>query len=367
MKKVFLFCSALLAALSSKGQESQLKDWMLGPFYKIDEVNPILRPAQNTVFRDPMRNTNVAWEAMHVFNPAAVVKDNKVYLLYRAEDSTGTGIGGHTSRIGLAVSEDGKNFKRYPHPVVYPANDISKKYEWDGGCEDPRVVQSADGTFVMTYTMWDRKLARIGVATSKDLIHWTKHGSAFEKAYGGKFKEIWSKSASVICELKGGKFLAKKINGKYWMYWNEATINLATSTDLVNWTPVLDQNGELLKVFTMRKGKFDSGLVEPGPPAVVTDKGIVFLYNGKNAENDGDPDLPVNTYSAGQALLDPKDPAKLLDRSDVYFIKPEKQYEITGQYTAGTVFIEGLVYFKNRWLLYYGTADSKVAVAESKK
>ena len=30
-------------------------------------------------------------------------------------------------------------------------------------------------------------------------------------------------------------------------------------------------------------------------------------------------------------------------------------------------FLEGLVYFKGRWFLYYGTADSKIAVAVAAK
>ena len=54
---------------------------------------------------------------------------------------------------------------------------------------------------------------------------------------------------------------------------------------------------------------------------------------------------------------------KLLDRSDVPFIRPTESYERTGQYRDGTTFCEGLVPFKGRWLLYYGTADSRVGVA----
>ena len=44
-------------------------------------------------------------------------------------------------------------------------------------------------------------------------------------------------------------------------------------------------------------------------------------------------------------------------------LKPELPYEKTGQYAAGTTFAEGLVYFRNQWFLYYGCADSLVAVA----
>ena len=38
-------------------------------------------------------------------------------------------------------------------------------------------------------------------------------------------------------------------------------------------------------------------------------------------------------------------------------------FEKSGQYKDGTVFIEGLVFFKGKWFLYYGCADSLVGVA----
>jgi hypothetical protein len=46
----------------------------------------VLGPVEETTFKCPVRRKDVNWEAKDVFNPAAVVKDNKVYLLYRAED-----------------------------------------------------------------------------------------------------------------------------------------------------------------------------------------------------------------------------------------------------------------------------------------
>ena len=110
---------------------------------------------------------------------------------------------------------------------------------------------------------------------------------------------------------------------------------------------------------------FSGGVfTEPGPPALITDKGILLMYNGKNL-NDGnaDPAIPRGTYCGGQALFDIKDPSRLIERCAQYFIKPSLPHEIKGQYSAGTTFIEGLVYFQNKWFLYYGTADSMVGVA----
>jgi predicted GH43/DUF377 family glycosyl hydrolase len=106
-----------------------------------------------------------------------------------------------TSRIGLAISEDGVNFTRLPEPVFYPENDDFVIYEWEGGNEDPRVVEF-NGTYVMTYTAYDGELARLMVATSKDLLNWTKHGSVFAQAEGGIYVDMWSKSGSIITQVR---------------------------------------------------------------------------------------------------------------------------------------------------------------------
>ncbi|MBO9659613.1 MAG: hypothetical protein J7527_12390, partial [Chitinophagaceae bacterium] len=128
------------------------QSWMVQPFIKQDAVNPVLKPSP-IIFKDPILGKDVAWEAKDVFNPAAVVRDGKVYLLYRAEDTIGRFAG--TSRIGLAYSEDGLHFNRNNDPVLFPANDAYKKYEWEGGCEDPRIVEDEKGTYYMTYTAYD--------------------------------------------------------------------------------------------------------------------------------------------------------------------------------------------------------------------
>jgi predicted GH43/DUF377 family glycosyl hydrolase len=347
--------------------------WTLGPFIKADSVNPIIGPVDSLSFMDPVREALVKWEAKDVFNPAAIVRDEKIYLLYRAEDSIGKPAG--TSRIGLAVSNNGLTFQRYPKPVLYPENDMYKEDEWEGGCEDPRVVQDDSGIYFMTYTAYNGKKARLFVATSKDLVNWTKHGSAFSKAYDGKYFHVDSKSGAIVCRLMGDRFIATKINSKYCMYFGDTDIFLAYSEDLINWTPVEkskeeisniidnpDGKADLLPALQPRKGKFDSELVESGPFALITKKGILLIYNSKNSKNYGDTTLPAGSYSAGQALFDVNNPEKLIARTQNSFIKPDKPYEITGQ-VNNVCFVEGLAYYKGKWFLYYGTADTKIAVA----
>ena len=364
MKKSILLIS--LATLPLFGySQNVLPDWALGGFVRPEKVNPIITPNPSSQFDCPMQGKTIGWEESDVFNPAATVKDGKIYVLYRAEDNSATGIGKRTSRIGLAESEDGIHMKRRKTPVMYPDKDNMKEYEWEGGCEDPRVTMTEDGLYVMAYTSWNRKVARLCIATSHDLVKWEKHGPAFAKAYNGRFKDIFCKSGSMVTTIKDGKQVLTKIDGKYFMYWGEHAVYAATSDDLVNWTPILDEKNELATVIKPRPQYFDSALTECGPPAILTDKGIVLLYNGKNQTNDSKRDkrFTAGAYCAGQILTDPKEPMKVLQRLDVPFFRPMASFEKSGQYVDGTVFIEGLVFFKNKWYLYYGCADSQVSVA----
>ncbi|HLT82005.1 MAG TPA: glycoside hydrolase family 130 protein [Cyclobacteriaceae bacterium] len=352
------FFIMFLGACAPREQEP---DWTMVPFAKADTVNPVLQPLDSSRFVCPVRGSVVHWERKDVFNPAAVVKDNKVFLLYRAEDTVGRHAG--TSRIGLAESTDGLHFVRRPEPVLFPREDAYINYEWEGGCEDPRIVEDGRGTYYMTYTAYDGNIARLLIASSHDLITWKKHGAVFRNAHKGKFVNKWTKSGAIVTRLENGRLVAARIGGKYWMYFGDTHIFAATSDNMVEWTPLITEDGkDFLPIFSPREGMFDSDLVEPGPPAMVTDKGILLLYNARNHPEKGDPDLPAGTYTAGQVLLDPNDPTHVLDRTDEYFFRPTQSYEITGQ-VNNVCFLEGLVFFKDRWLLYYGTADSKIAVA----
>jgi predicted GH43/DUF377 family glycosyl hydrolase len=337
---------------------------MFGPFEKPRAVNPIIAPSATAMVRSALSDSMVAWEAYAAFNPAAVVRNGRVHLLYRAEDATGAKqIGGHTSRIGLAESSDGLHFTRRATPVMQPERDAQARYEWPGGTEDPRLVESEDGRYIMTYTQWNGDVPRLAVASSPDLLTWTKHGPAFARARDGKFLRTESKSGAILVRVVGDRLIAAKVNGKFWMYYNVPHVQIATSDDLINWTPLEDADGNALKVLSPRAGYFDSWLVEAGPPAILTERGIVLLYNAGNLGTNGDPSMPARIYTGGQALYDADNPIKLLDRTDAPFIRPTEDYEKTGQYIEGTTFVEALIPFRGRWFLYYGTADSRVGVA----
>ena len=363
--------SALACTPEKPPQESF--SWAFPYFQKADSINPILNPSTQQFFIEPITGKTIQWEARNVLNPTAVVKNDTVFLLYRAQDSSGT------SRIGMAVSMDGLHFEKQPAPVFFPANDSMKIYEWNyqkgadwtpgnegcktcyfDGVEDPRIIESESGDYIMTYTAYEGKTARLSLSSSKDLRNWVKHGPVLSSE---KYINTWSKSGAIVCQQKGNRIVATKINGKYWMYFGDTDLFMAYSEDLIHWEIAENaESGKQISVLHPRMGYFDSRLVEPGPYALLKEEGILLIYNASNARNFNDPNLPEFTYAAGQALFDKNAPYKLIDRTDDYFIYPDKDYEKVGEVNE-VCFVEGLVYFQNKWFLYYGTADSKVAVA----
>lgn len=370
----FWACKSEVNPNVSSTKQTTEKNWALTNFVKVDSLNPILKPSTNLIFQCPIAQRTMKWEERNVLNPSAVVKDGKVYLFYRAQDLKGT------SRIGLAISLDGLHFEKNPMPVFYPDNDSMQVYEWNyrklegdraankedcvscyfDGAEDPRIVENEAGTYIMTYTAYDGKTARLSLASSKDLMNWTKHGLVLNSE---KDRDAWSKSGAIVSKLVGNKVVATKIDGKYWMYFGDTHLFMATSKDLIHWTVAENEESKKrIEVLHPRMGYFDSRLVESGPYALLQKEGILLIYNGSNAANFNDPELPKFTYSAGQALFDKNQPYKLIDRTDTYFIHPDKDYEKVGEVNE-VCFVEGLVYFKDKWFLYYGTADSKIAVA----
>ena len=296
--------------------------WGFGSWKRASDA-PILSP-QGT-----------SWESAGTFNPAVIQRNGDFVMLYRAQDAAGT------SRLGYAESTDGIHFTRRAEPLLAPETE----YEKDGGVEDPRLQKFGD-TYYLTYTGYNKKDAQLCLATSRNLIDWERKGVILT-AYKGNWNKGWTKSGAIVPE---------QIDGKYWMYWLGTSadktdqMGLSYSTDLLHWTEATET-----PVLPRRPGKFDSRVVEPGPPPILTESGIVLVYNGADDKL---------VYRAGVAVFDRKDPRKLLSRTDAPIFGPEKDWEKVGQ-VPNVVFVEGIAHQGNRWLFYYGGADKYVGVAEA--
>lgn len=307
--------------------------------------NPILAPIKEH-----------PWESKMVFNCAAVLKDNKTHLFYRArgEDEVN---GILISRIGHAVlKSDGVTLeKRYDTPALEP-----KEFYEQAGCEDPRIT-FIDGKYYMLYTAYFGKIApkeyekekyNIAMASTEDFISWKRHGIIL--------LEIKSPE-------KNGVLFPRKINGNYVIYYRvEPDIYAAYSKSLEKpkWF------GHK-KIISPRQGYWDAGKVGAGAPPIETEKGWLFIYHGINEQDPkqiktgyGSIDYK-RIYRLGIMLIDKNNPEKILYRSKGWILEPREIYEKQGMipnvvFTCGAVIIEDMLF------VYYGGADTVVAAASCK-
>ncbi len=301
-------------------------EFPLGPFTPYDG-NPILSPQ------------GAGWESGSVYNPAAVVRDGCVHLLYRAHADD------LVSHVGLASSADGLAFERQPEPVLSPSED------WDRfGCEDPRVTE-IDGTYYLTYSGWDRASAQLCPATSEDLHTWTKHGPMFPgfdtfRPRDNGTGRTWSKAGGIV---------PVPVDGRWLMYFGEGSLWYAWSDDLLHWEPGSNDHPVMTPT---PPGTFGEYLVEVGPQPVVTNNGLILLLHNAAVKN---ADGSVR-YTCGQLLFSPDDPTRPLAQMTRPWLEPRTREDVEGL-VPNVTFVEGLVHFKDTWFAYYGQSDSTVGVA----
>lgn len=301
---------------------------MLGPFTPF-RGNPVLRPC------------GTGWQSGYVYNPAAVVHEGKVVLLYRAHDDS------KISRIGFASSDDGLHFVQEDTPVLEP----SEAYE-SRGCEDPRVT-CIDGVYYLTYTGYDGRTALLCLATSRDLRTWTKHGPLFPELDTWKTLAWARERRGVRPHNKAGGIVPVQVDGLWHMYVGEGAIYHATSPDLLSWS-VTDE-----PLLEGRPGSWDADLIEVGAPPVVVGDSLVMLVNGARITSIDD--MQVD-YRCGQVAFSLADPTRLTARDPEPWLAPSTPEEKAGL-VPNVTFVEGLVHFQGQWLAYYGQSDTTTAVA----
>jgi len=315
-------CFLILLVAAPMGRAQDLPRWDLGPFSRREDPKPILAI-----------NPSVSWETGGASSPSAIIRDGKICLFYAGSDKT-------IARIGLAVSADGFAFERSAQPVLAPSTDPQRLAEVKGGCATPRVVETENGIYVMTYVQHGERGSRLAVASSRDLLRWQKHGPAF-----GETATAPPGAGVIVTRLVNGKPVAAQIGGRFWMFWGEGKINLAASTDLARWFPVAEA------VLGPRKDEFDADGVTPGV-AMITERGLLLVYNGRAG----------NITASGQALLDPAQPARVLLRSRFPTLRPQTLFERSRR-AESVAAITSLVLFQNKWLAYYTAVNGNVGVA----
>ena len=299
--------------------------------------NPILNPERH-----------VPWEAFATFNWSPVKKGNKTLVAYRAMSEVAYHEGVHLrlSTIGVASSTDGAHFKNRKQLIV-------PQEPWERfGCEDPRVCKVGRDYYIFYTALsnfpFNAEGIRTAVAVSSDLAH------IKERHLVTPFN---SKAMSLFPEKIGGKFmaiLAAHTDSP------PAKIVLASFNKLEDmWSPEYWQKWhEKIDSYTINLSRADDDQIEIGAPPIKTDRGWLLVY--AHIQHYGKGDV---VFGIEAALLDLKNPQKIIGRTKGPFITAEETYERYGQ-VPNIVFPSGALIVGKDLRVYYGASDTTCCCAD---
>ena len=328
-------------------------------------------------------------EVEGVLNPAAARgPDGHLYLFPRLVGKD------NYSRIGIARVR----FDRAGEPTgvdrlgvaLEPQADYERRSDGGGGCEDPRVTYvEGMGCYVMSYTALSARGPRIALATSDDLLTWTRLGPVRFAAFRGiDFVNVSNKDASlfpVAIPNHAGKMQVALIHRPLFAgTLPEETarkapirrrINLDRESIWISYGPVAPDH-----TAAGPPGLFNSHhrLAAPvadweqlkiggGTPPVMTRHGWMVIYHGvQELEDTANARHPL-CYSAGVMILSTAHPQKILYRSPDPILTPETPGERLGT-VDNVVFPTGIdrrddLGQPDRFDVYYGMADRRIGVA----
>jgi predicted GH43/DUF377 family glycosyl hydrolase len=314
--------------------ETHRPDWEI-KFADVDSSVLSVMPGESPkTFFDPLIRREIKWE-QDVYCPTFTVFGGRLYCVYRAfgDDSQW--------RFGLAWSDDGRHFTRSEKPVLYARPEDSflgrlrSQKDASVSYEDAKIYADENGTFYLFFNYFSLgkvNIQQLAVATSRDLVHWTHHGRIFAREAAEDMAVIPERAPwrfphpAIVYRLRGDRFVAAKIRGKYRMYLNclstkgRCCLCAATSDNMLDWQVLRDEQGNLVNPLPLRRGYFDSDYIDT-TAALLRDDGILLIYNGINAAADqgGDPRRRHRAHYPAQALFDKSDATRLLKRSQSPF------------------------------------------------
>jgi beta-1,2-mannobiose phosphorylase / 1,2-beta-oligomannan phosphorylase len=306
--------------------------------------NPIIEP-----------NPENSWEAAATFNPAALFLDDRIHLIYRAQDHNGISVFGYaSSRDGIHIDERSENPVYFPqqHFETSQGKKTSHPYPcisgggW-GGCEDPRICQIEDRIY-MIYIAFNGYQPP-GVALTS-----IKTDNFLRKIWDWKKPKLISRTGQI---QKNWVIFPEKINGQY------AVLHSISPKISIDYFNSLDSDETIVDSYHNNQRNFsdkepwDNIVRGVGPPPLKTEYGWLVFYHAMDCR---DP----NRYKVGAMLLDLQNPEKILARCSQPILEPEEKYENEG-FKSGVVYVCGAVIKDKTLFVYYGGADTFVAVASS--
>ena len=310
------------------------------------------------------------WENKVVFNPAVVLVDdvptlersvaalpvdartkNRLrshealcFLYYRAQGSPTPIHDYRRSTLGLAVLTPALEvLVRLGAPLIKP------EYPYENlGIEDPRITRIGD-QFYLFYAAYasgmDHNRIRIALASSRDLVHWEKHG-----LLKGSLNSIDNKNGMLFPALIGGRYMVlhRPMEGP-----DALSIHVATSDDLLGeWK----SSGVVMKPIPNSEFK-DVWIGGGAPPLSLPGDKWLLLYHIGNRKADGQ-----REYDLGLAIADPTSREFIVHRAEP-LLRPTSGPETQGDADLGVnnvVFVCGAYFYRGNLYFPYNGSDSVV-------
>ena len=288
--------------------------------------SPLWRYKENPIVpRNPVKGV------ARIFNSAVMPYQDGFIGVFRGEQTNGV------SHIYLGRSKDALHWTFDPekiHFVDENGQSFMPIYAYD-----PRLVRVED-TY---YIMWCQDFygAAIGLAKTTDFKTFTRLENPF------------------LAFNRNAVLFPRKINGKYMMLSRPSDsghtpfgdIYISESPDLVYW-------GKHRHVMSRSGNWWESLKIGGGAAPIETDEGWLIFYHGVTNTCNG------YVYSIGGAILDIDEPSRVKYRCENYLLSPEEWYEERG-FVPNVCFPCATLQDEptGRIAVYYGTADSYVAVA----
>jgi len=318
-----------------------------------------------------LRKTSNTFENEGVLNPAVIKVGNTIHLFYRAVTKD------NYSTIGYcALSAPMVIRERAEVPVLFP----QAEYEFKG-LEDPRIVKIED-TYYLSYTAFNGINALGALATSKNLVHWEKHGIIVPEITYEEFKHFTetdstghekylrfndyqkshqSQERKIFLWDKNLIFFPRKIDNKFcFLHRIKPDIQIVVAIEKLEdltidfWQNYFSHFDEYIVLAP--KYHHEVSYIGGGCPPIETTAGWLLIYHGVHDTIKG------YIYSACAALFDLKNPQKEIARLPYPLFSPEKDWELKGE-VNNVCFPTGALVEEDTLYIYYGAADERIAVA----
>jgi beta-1,2-mannobiose phosphorylase / 1,2-beta-oligomannan phosphorylase len=297
--------------------------------------NPILVP-----------NKDNWWESKAVFNCSVSYDGNSVHMLYRAIGEYDY----YISRIGYAHSTDGFQFNRRENIAICQTED----YEIFG-MEDPRITQIDNKIFITYIVLSDyvknNPKVYSALTVTKDYYKFTKLGIITSNFDNNKDVTFFPEKFDLDCNLsKNGSYLKLHRPSN----WSKSNYNFQSIKPSI-WLSISDSEFTFTDSILLLEPKQDweELKIGSGPSPIKTKDGWLLIYHGVDKDK---------IYRVGAAILDLKDPRKVIARTKTPLLEPIEKYEREGD-VNNVVFPTGIAVMDKKLFLYYGGADKACCLA----